>query len=60
MSNTAFKVGDNVVTNAGRTYSPLMTIKWIDNDSCLCIWYNKLTNQFDEYKFPKEMLTKLS
>jgi uncharacterized protein YodC (DUF2158 family) len=58
MENT-FKVGDNVITNAGTTYSPVMTIKWIDNEQCLCLWYNKLTNHFEEYKLPYQMLRKV-
>ena len=56
MSDTNFKVGDTVVTKAGDNYSPVMTIKWIESENCLCIWYNKITNHFEEYKFPNEML----
>ena len=58
MANT-FKAGDVVTTTAGRSFSPIMVIKWIDNENCLCVWYNITTHLFEEYKFPFENLMKL-
>ena len=54
-----FNAGDVVTTKAGRNYSPVMVVKWTENNSCLCIWYNSASQQFEEYKFPTEAIMPL-
>ncbi len=54
-----FKQGDTVVTTAGHRHSPVMVVKYADDNHCICIWYNTTTFRFEEYKFPVETLVKL-
>jgi uncharacterized protein YodC (DUF2158 family) len=61
MADVLFKVGDVVATKLGPNLSPKMVVKLVTGEKfCICIWYNSTTHQFEEYKFPQEVLMSVS
>ena len=55
MAGEELKAGDVVVLNSG---SDDMTIKRIDGDDVICVWYDYDNSKTVTHSFRKEMLTK--